>query len=118
VVAWYPVTELTTLDPDRTDTPEALLLGGAPAALPDLAEQASPMAQVSAAAPPFLLVHGLDDTAVPFAHSERLHQRLTEAGVSSTCLPVAGADHCFAGYTDIPGLIRESVAFLSRELGR
>ncbi|TJZ97922.1 hypothetical protein [Actinacidiphila oryziradicis] len=56
VVGWYPVTDLTTRDSDRADTPEALLLGGAPAALPELAAQASAVAQVSAAAHPFLLV--------------------------------------------------------------
>ncbi len=114
--AWYPVTDLALLDQERTDTPCARLIGGAPSALPEAAAQASPVTHVSAAAPPFLLLHGTADESLPARHSERLHALLLEAGVRSTYLPVEGAGHCFTHCGHVPALIDATVDFLAREL--
>jgi len=116
VVAWYPPTDMRTRRPADADTSEALLLGGPPTELPELAAEASPVTHVSAAAPPFLLIHGTGDTVVPPSHSERLHELLLKAGADSTYLPVPGAGHIFEGYDDVPGLIAASVDFLARRL--
>nr|WP_255671879.1 alpha/beta hydrolase [Glycomyces amatae] len=116
VVAWYPLTDLSVLDPHDPETPMAKLIGGAPAELPALAAQASPVSHVSAAAPPFLLVHGTADDVLPLSQSEVLHELLTAAGANSTFLPVEGADHTFEGHDDIAGLIAASVAFLAKAL--
>ncbi|MGH4031579.1 alpha/beta hydrolase fold domain-containing protein [Actinomycetota bacterium Odt1-20B] len=96
-VVWYGPSDLTTarggFDPHNALLPEAQLLGAAPAAVPDLARAASPLAQVSADAPPFLLVHGEADTMVHLSHSEALAAALDKAGARAELWPVPGADH-------------------------
>ncbi len=119
VVGWYPVTDMLAGNRgDRDDEDEVIgaLLGAQPRDVPELAAQASAVTQVSAGAPPFLLIHGAVDTMVPPAHSERLHELLLKAGERSTYRPIAGADHCFAGYADVPGIIADSAAFFAAEL--
>ncbi|MFC4035362.1 alpha/beta hydrolase fold domain-containing protein [Streptomyces polygonati] len=115
-VLWYPLTDLSTVDPDSTDSPEARLIGGAPARLPEQAARASPVSHVSPSAPPFLLVHGTADTLLPAEQSERLHHSLLRAGARSEFVPVEGAGHCFADCDDITALITRSVDFLRGEL--
>lgn len=116
VVAWYPLTDLSVLDPRNPETPMAKLIGGPPAQLPALAAQAGPVNHVSSSASPFLLVHGTADEALPFSQSEVLHELLVAAGANTTLLPVEGAGHTFEGHDDIPGLIDVSVAFLAQAL--
>ncbi|MFD7732261.1 alpha/beta hydrolase fold domain-containing protein [Kitasatospora phosalacinea] len=115
-VCWYPPTDLTSLGHHGPDSPLTQLLGGSPSELPAAAAQASPLRQVTSAAPPFLLVHGVQDEQVPFAQSEALHGRLLAAGARSALVPVEGAGHCFTGYPDVPGLVADGVAFLAAEL--
>ncbi|MFC1420826.1 alpha/beta hydrolase fold domain-containing protein [Streptacidiphilus cavernicola] len=115
-VLWYPATDLTAMAPENPDGPIGRLLGGASAQLPESAVQASPLTQVSEAAPPFLLLHGTADKQLPPRHSESLHAKLLEAGARSTYLPVPDAGHCFVGCPDVPALIDTSVAFLAQEL--
>lgn len=43
--------------------------------------------------PPFLLAHGDMDIDVPYAQSEMMHTRLKKAGVDSTLVKIAGAEH-------------------------
>ncbi|MFE0106185.1 alpha/beta hydrolase fold domain-containing protein [Streptomyces sp. NPDC059009] len=96
-VIWYGPSDLTTarggFDPHNDQFPEAQLLGAAPAAVPELARAASPLAQVSPDAPPFLLVHGEADTMVHLSHSEALAAALDKAGARAELWPVPGADH-------------------------
>jgi acetyl esterase/lipase len=126
VVDWYGPADLSTmprqappphiaakLPPEMLVPPEDQLTRGlAGAALAD----ASPVTHVTPAAPPFLLVHGTADWLVPFAQSEQLHAALTAAGVSSTLVPVEGAEHIFDGSDDVDGLVRLSVEYLARAL--
>jgi acetyl esterase/lipase len=117
VVAWYPLTDLTLLPPSAFEGTELTrLLGRRTAELPGLMAEASPVTHVSATSPPCLLVHGDHDDALSAVHSERFHQRLTAAGVESTCQIVPGAGHCFTGYGDVPGLIAGAVAYLEKKL--
>ncbi len=104
-VVWYAPSDLTLprgpFDPRSATTPEALLLGAAPAAVPERARAASPVTRVHPGAPPFLLVHGERDTMVPGAHSEALAARLREAGVPVELRVVPGADHGWHGASDV-----------------
>jgi len=113
--AWYPVTDLRSWNPDP-NSPEGMLFDAPPRQRRKLAESASPVCQVSSAAPPFFLIHGTADTVVPASHSERLNSLLIEAGVQSTYLPVPGADHCFEGHKNIGALIDKTVEFFARQL--
>ena len=84
---------------DLTDatspSPEAALLGGTGADLPDAARAASPLYRVHGAPPPFQISHGTADTVVAQDHSERLHAALVAAGGDSTLYLVDGYRHGF-----------------------
>ncbi len=88
-VIWYGPSDLTTargrFTPEDASTPEALMLGTAPAAAPERARAASPLSHVHAGAPPFLLVHGEQDTMVDCSHSRSLASALKRAGRRPSC---------------------------------
>lgn len=63
--------------------PEERLLGGTVIQKADLARQANPATYVSADDPPFLFIHGEDDTLVFADQSILLHEALRKAGVRS-----------------------------------
>jgi acetyl esterase/lipase len=114
-VAWYPLTDIAALDRETGGLPESLWLGGVPAEMPERMVDASPITFVTADSPPCLLIHGDSDTVYPLSQSQRFHQRLRESDVDST-LRVVPADHGFAGYDDVPGLVRDSIRFLVERL--
>lgn len=58
----------------------------------------SPIDHVTAAAPPFLLIHGTDDPLVPIAQSERFCGKLRDAGVACELYRVEGAGHGVRGW--------------------
>jgi acetyl esterase/lipase len=103
VVAWYAPSDVaavatdTGADPHDQATREALLLGAPPSDVPDLAAQASPVTHVSPGAPPFLLLHGAADRAIPRVQSERLYEALVEAGVEVELDVYEDADHMWLG---------------------
>lgn len=108
-VAWYGPTDLTTLpgqcppgayDANDPATREALLIGAAIADAPDRARAASPVAHVHAGAPPFLVLHGTEDTLIPLAQAEQLADALRQAGAHVDFRPVPGADHGWAGLSE------------------
>lgn len=98
-VLWYAPSDLTRARggyrPEDPSTPEALLLGGAPATLPERARAAGPLAQIHAGAPPFLVVHGEEDGMVAPSHSTDLAAALEGAGVPVQLRLVPGADHAW-----------------------
>ena len=108
-VTWYAPTDLPALAEDRPEGTydaqdpasfEALLLGGAPAALPEAARDASPVTHVGAGAPPFLLLHGTDDALIPARQSVRLADALRDAGHHPDLRLLSGGDHLWVGLTE------------------
>lgn len=109
VVDWYGPADLTTIavdaaadpavtgDPGAPDSRESLLLGAPAAELPEAAQAASPVHRVHADAPPFLIVHGTGDGAVPVAQSLRLAEALASGGGSAELRLLDGADHLWLG---------------------
>jgi acetyl esterase/lipase len=103
VVAWYAPSDVaavatdTGADPADPSTREAQLLGAPARDVPELAAQASPITHVGPGAPPFLLLHGADDTFIPRAQSERLHEALVSAGIEADLELFEGANHMWAG---------------------
>jgi dipeptidyl aminopeptidase/acylaminoacyl peptidase len=93
-----------------------IFLSGSPFDEADRERLASPISHVSAAAPPFLLIHGEADGIVPFTQSVALANALTGAGVSAELVLVPGADHVFLGADPVP-LIQRGVDFLADHLG-
>ncbi|BCB76976.1 alpha/beta hydrolase [Phytohabitans flavus] len=112
VVNWYGVADLVGLDRKDPESPEALLLGGQPGHLPELAALASPAEHAHAEAPPFLCVHGVADKVVPYSQSEHLAAVLHAYGTRCDLRPVPGADHIFEGTDDVGALIETSLDFL------
>lgn len=96
---------------DPGDPIYELLDGGAPG-LWDRARAASPVRQVHAAAPPFLLMHGTADEHVPYAESESLAAALHAVGVRADLVPVEGAGHVMAGVSDVGALVDQVLDFL------
>lgn len=108
--SWFPAIEM------HTDTAVARLLGVHQTGDPDLAIWASPAGHVHAAAPPFLIIHGEEDTVVPISQSEFLHDRLLECGRDCQLIRVLGAGHNYQDLLTSDVMIRV-VRFFDRHLG-
>lgn len=103
VCDWYGPSDLLTMPPnvlvpgkteaDLANSNGAKLLGGTVRDRPELARQASAFYQVSADDPPFLIMHGDKDPAVPLEQSQRLYEKLKAAGVTSALQVLEGAGH-------------------------
>ena len=103
VAAWYAPADLLRMAEQslpnavaRADDPgsrEELLIGAVLAEAPGKAAAASPVNHVTAAAPPFLLVHGTADRFVPAAQSAALAAALEAAGADVELLLIEDADH-------------------------
>lgn len=74
---------------------------------------ASPITYLSAAAPPFLLIHGLVDDVVPAQQSQDFHASLCELHVPSRLILQEDMDH---RNWDHPDVSREMPAFFQRTL--
>jgi acetyl esterase len=97
VVAFYTPSDLATLARTSSLIPDgvrdavkgtlfdSLLMAGL--------NEFSPINAVSAAAPPFLLIHGTDDNVVPIAQSERFCDKLRASNVGCELYPVKGGGH-------------------------
>jgi len=67
-----------------TDDPDAALL-----------REASPIQYVSGDEPPFLILHGEQDSAVPVAQAQVFYQKLIDSGVDAELVVVRNANHNF-----------------------
>jgi acetyl esterase/lipase len=56
-----------------------------------------PIRNVTAEYPPTFLIHGTEDTDVPYSESKNMAARLAEAGVAHEFITVAGAGHGLSG---------------------
>ena len=112
VVAWFPVTDLTSLNGDDPQSRETLFLGAPSAQVPGLAREASPITHVHPDAPPMLLMHGDSDAMVPPDQSIRFAKALSECGGQATLELVPGASHFWDGAADVPGIVARSAAFV------
>ena len=97
---------------DTANSAESRLVGAPIHAVPDLVRAASPLTWVRSGAPPFLLMHGLADNAVPHHQSVLLYEALAAAGNEVTLRLVDGLPHTFFNRTnldDIAGPFRMDV---------
>lgn len=104
------------LDPAFNFGPEPLPLFGAPLAeCLELATLASPVAHVTADAPPFLHLHGVLDDEVSVSQARRMHAALQQAGASSELVEL-NDDHSIND-THRDEVEAQLLAFFCRELG-
>lgn len=102
VIAYYPPTDMVwsyqnPSNPRVLDSPQALrdFLGGTPSELPQVYAEASPLQQVTAAAPPTLILHGRKDDLVYLEQSRMLCTRLSQLGTTWQRCEVPWANHGF-----------------------
>lgn len=69
---------------------------------PEVWRQGSPVTWVKPGAPPFLFMHGDQDTLVPLGQSQILQNALTAVGVPAELLVVQGGDHSWGGRPNPP----------------
>ncbi len=129
VVDYYGPTDFAAMDSQLTapnarkhngaDSAESQLLGCAlTQCSKTLLQQSNPITYVDGNEPPFLIVHGDNDTAVPLGQSEQLVAALKDKGTSVTLKTISGADHMFNGAsaTQKQDIINAVYGFLDRTL--
>ena len=89
---------------DLETSPESRLLGAPIRTVPEKVRAASPITYVGPAAPPFLIVHGLADNAVPKRQSVRLYEALAGAGAEVELRLLDGLPHTFYNRTDLDSI--------------
>lgn len=82
---------------------------------PEKAVAANPITYIGKATPPFLIMHGDNDTIVSPHQTERLHKALIENGIESTYYVVKGAKHGGIHWTQ-PQIMQLVIEFLDRHL--
>ncbi len=91
-------------------------IGGAIADHPEQVAATNPVSYVSADDPPFLIVHGDQDSIVPLHQSELLYTALQQAGVAAELYVVKDGDHARGGEFGTPELHRKTVEFMQQHL--
>lgn len=74
----------------------------------------SPLRQASRAYCPILLIHGKDDTVVPFLQSDEMNKALKAAGKTVEFIPFEGQDHWETNETARIAMMKAVVAFLQK----
>ncbi|MBP5716772.1 MAG: alpha/beta hydrolase [Bacteroidales bacterium] len=97
VVDWFGPVDMAHMENCETvkdeKSPEAALMGCAPASAPDLVSLISPISYVHAGCPRFMVIHGTADDVVPSCQSERFAGVLANAGRLDTLIKVNGGKH-------------------------
>jgi acetyl esterase/lipase len=93
IINWFGPTDVADLldGPHRQDYAVAWI--GDRSNRQQIAEQVSPINYVRKGLPPILSIHGDRDSGVPYSHAVRLHQALTEVGVTNEFLTIRGRGH-------------------------
>ncbi|MFB9801127.1 prolyl oligopeptidase family serine peptidase [Streptomonospora salina] len=111
-VAGAPVTDWHLYDTHYT---ERYL--GTPQQRPDAYVRSSALEGWADPARPLMLIHGLADDNVVFAHTQRLSSALLAAGRPHSVLPLSGITHMASEETTAENLLLLQVEFLHRSLG-
>jgi acetyl esterase/lipase len=74
----------------------------------------SPLRQAAHAYCPILLIHGKDDTVVPFYQSEEMEKALKAAGKTVEFVPFEGQDHWELNEASRISMMKDIVAFLDK----
>ena len=94
---WYPPTDVSGFPynspVEAAASPESLMLGMNVMLQKEEALKACPVSFVTKDAPPFMILHGINDHTVPFGQGEVLHDRLEEAGCDVRLIAIEGEDH-------------------------
>jgi acetyl esterase/lipase len=80
--------------------------------------EASPITYISSSASPFLLLHGDQDSVVPFAQAEQMQVALKEAGVPTELIRISGGEHgpTFPGAKDPSDYVGAMIQWFDQHL--
>ena len=104
-VAFYPPTNFLTMDAwalrkcspqdchDGENSPESRLVGCPIQSCPELVKAASPMAYITPADPPIMILHGDSDQLVPHNQGEQLYMALNKACKDAIFISLPKAPH-------------------------
>lgn len=101
---WGPTNFLTMnnfpgkIDHDAPDSPESQLIGGPIQMYPKRCAKVNPISYITPDTPPFLILHGMKDMAVPFDQSVQLYDKLREVEVEATFVQVKDGGHGLPKY--------------------
>lgn len=97
VVDWFGPLDMSRMENCNTykdeKSPEAVLLGAAPATVPELCALLNPMTYVDESDPRFLVIHGDSDGTVPYCQSVFFAEVLEKAGRLENFITCPGGDH-------------------------
>jgi dipeptidyl aminopeptidase/acylaminoacyl peptidase len=89
-------------------------LFGATSPSADSLKAISPLYHAAEADAPILMIHGKDDTVVPFVNSLTMQTFLAKAGKTSELLPLEGEDHWWSHEKTRVQILEASVAFVQK----
>ena len=113
VVSFFPVIALSVEKQGPGGIPASVLFGES--ASEAQAVQASPLTYVSAAYPPTFLLHGTDDTLIPYHDSLQMFEKLQQKGVAVELHLYPGHTHEFARLPSMLTSVQSEIAlFLKR----
>lgn len=117
VVDWFGPVDMSRMERCETvkdaHSPEAALLGVAPAEAPDLVSLVSPITYVCDHNPRFLVFHGDADNVVPYCQSVYFSEALQKAGRLEEFVTVPGGQHGPVTFND--ETFRQMADFFLRE---
>lgn len=97
VVDWFGPVDMARMENCETvkgaDSPEAVLMGTAPADSPDMVALISPITYISENSVPMLVIHGNSDSVVPYCQGVNFSEALKKAGKLSEFITVEGGEH-------------------------
>ena len=77
----------------------------------------SPARRAASAGAPVMLIHGKDDTVVPYYQSEIMRDALAAANKPHTFVELAGEDHWLSSGETRTEMLRASIEFIDRHIG-
>ena len=117
VVDWFGPVDMARMHDCETvndgRSPEAALIGGTPADLPDMVALISPITYVSAEGPRFLVFHGQADTVVPHCQGVYFSGELEKAGRLEAFVSVPDGQHGPVTFNE--GTFKQMVDFFLKE---
>ena len=80
-------------------------------------EEVSPTENADKAVAPIMIIHGRDDTVVPFSHAIRMRDALKAAGKSVELVELKGEDHWLSRAPSRTTTLEKSLEFVNRYIG-
>ena len=119
VVDWFGPVDMAHMQDCETvkdeKSPEAVLIGGAPADHPDLVSLISPITYITDKGPRFLVFHGEADNVVPHCQGVRFSEALEKAGRLKAFCSIPDGQHGPVTFNE--NTFKTMVSFFQEEAG-